>query len=98
VSDYAELRAKLVEEADKALHRKGIDPSPCSCQRRKRNFDFRIGRIEELSDQDAVERSTTPYVSVACADCGKTQFYLLPLLIGVEAFNKIAGDHLGRIV
>jgi hypothetical protein len=98
MDDLTELAAKLVDEASKALHRKGVDPTSCSCPRRRHNFDYRLGRIEEATSKDGAERSMTPYVAVACPDCGSTRFYLLPILIGVETFNKIAADHLGRIL
>jgi len=98
MSDFAEIRSKLVDEAQKALHRKGIDHAPCSCPGRKRSIDYRIGRIEELSQPGEAEVAATPYLSTACSDCGRAHFYLLPFLIGVEIFNKIAGDQLDRIV
>ena len=98
MSDPEDIRTKLVEEATKALHRKGLDLAPCSCPRRRHNFDYRICRMEEATSKDAAERTMTPYLSVACPDCGRSQFYLLAFLIGVETFNKIAADRLGDIV
>src|SRR5689334_15309009 len=98
MSDVEEVRKKLLEEAEKALHRKGIDPASCACPGRKHRLALNLERIEEVMDPNAPERKMTPYLSVACRDCGKAQLYVLPLLIGTDFFNKIAGSQLGVIV